>query len=309
MKRIVICLLSLVLLALPLTALADMGLPSIDAYQVYVGTGGQPLNYTEYLEQADGSWKPFERSAQLQFGDRMTVTDQSGENEWSVQVALADGESFYSFITDAELAACYPVGQVIPASIGQPIASTDCLVNDQTGLNLREGPGTSFDIRLALPYRSRVRAQAVYDKWAYVTTDAGEGWVFFDYLQTIGGTDSSSLSASSVGGEASASQIPSQIASAEPSSAGAAPSVSTGSAASDEASTASDPAASLTAEAPRDGAVAADVAAPQGQGGVGLPVRLILILGLCLGVAVVLSVTAVVIVLLVLRAKNQPPRP
>ena len=52
------------------------------------------------------------------------------------------------------------------------------------GVNLRSGPGTSYDKVTTVPLGSEVQAAAKQDGWTFVSVDGKFGWINSDYLST-----------------------------------------------------------------------------------------------------------------------------
>ncbi len=52
------------------------------------------------------------------------------------------------------------------------------------GVNLRSGPGTSYDKVTTVPLGSEVQAAAKQDGWTFVSVDGRFGWINSDYLST-----------------------------------------------------------------------------------------------------------------------------
>lgn len=78
---------------------------------------------------------------------------------------------YYGWVALSQVSVNYPIKQ----------ASSDVVVTAKSGLNLREGPYTSYDSYCNIPYGTLVHVNATYNGWGGVDYNGYYGWISLKY--------------------------------------------------------------------------------------------------------------------------------
>ena len=169
MKKIWTLLIALVLvLAFAATAAADMGLPSIEPYDVVAGPNGIK---TEIW--VDGN----QQAVTIPAGTRLTV-----ESEFEDKLYAYYENNFVEFDASQVIQAGDTVAADCGSALEKPVSGT---ITANDGLLIRSGPSTNYDTKGLIPYNAEVSYSRVFSgdlNWAYVTYDGVSGWACVDYI-------------------------------------------------------------------------------------------------------------------------------
>ena len=173
MKKILMLVLTLaIVLVCAAPALADMGLPSVDPYDVVVGPAAAEVSYWD---------NGVEKKTTIPAGTRVTV-----ESELDDDIYFYYNDSFVNLNKSKVV----KTGETVSPdhankNLEKPVKGT---ITADDGLIIRSGPSTGYDAKGLIPYKAEVSYSQVFSDsldWAYVTYDGVSGWACVDYIAAV----------------------------------------------------------------------------------------------------------------------------
>ena len=173
MKKILMLVLTLaIVLACAAPALADMGLPTVDPYDVVVGPAAAEISYWD---------NGVEKKTTIPAGTRVTV-----ESELDDDIYFYYNDSFVNLNKSKVVKAGETVSpDYATKKLEKPVKGT---ITADDGLIIRSGPSTGYDAKGLIPFKAEVSYSQVFSEgldWAYVTYDGVSGWACVDYIAAV----------------------------------------------------------------------------------------------------------------------------
>ena len=173
MKKILMLFLILaIVFACAAPALGDMGLPSVDPYDVVIGPAAAEITYWD---------NGVEKKTTIPAGTRVTV-----ESEYEDDIYFYYNDSFVSL----DKSKVVKSGETVSPDnankkLEKPVKGT---ITADDGLIIRSGPSTGYDAKGLIPFKTEVSYSQVFSgdlDWAYVTYDGVSGWACVDYIAAV----------------------------------------------------------------------------------------------------------------------------